>query len=177
MGLYDATSGEEAKLVARAAILVMGVSGAGKTTLARPLAAALGLPFIEGDDLHAPESVAKMRGGVPLTDEDRAPWLARVGGALRGGGVAACSALARRHRDAIRAALGRDALFVFLDVPRAELERRLAARSGHFMPASLLQSQLDLLEPPAQDEAAITVSPPLNVAEVAAACTARFAPS
>lgn len=121
-------------------------------------------------------ALRKMRAGEALTDEDRAPWLARVGEALRTGGVAACSALARRHRDAIRAALGRDALFVFLDVPRAELERRLAARRGHFMPAALLQSQLDTLEPPAPEEAAIVVSPPFTVDEVAAACAARLAP-
>ncbi len=153
----------------------MGVAGTGKTTLGAQLAAALRLPFIEADDHHAPECVAKMRGGEALTDEDRAPWLARVGAALNSGGVAACSALARRHRDAIRAALGRDVLFVFLDVPRAELERRLAARRGHFMPASLLQSQLDALEPPAPDEEAIVVSPPFSVEEVAAACAARLA--
>lgn len=159
----------------RPAIVVMGVSAAGKTTLARELAAELALPFIEADDLHSAAHVAKMRAGTPLTDEDRAPWLARVGQALAAGGVAACSALSRRHRDAIRAAAGRDPLFVYLDVPRAELERRLRNRAGHFMPASLLDSQLAALEPPQQGERAIAVTPGQATSEIAAACAARAA--
>lgn len=128
------------------AIVVMGVMGAGKTTLAQKLATELRLPFIEGDDLHAPKSRAKMAAGVPLTDEDRWPWLARVGEALAGGGVAACSALTRRYRDAIRAAAGRDVLFVFIDALRVDLERRIATRTGHFVSPSLLDSQLALLD-------------------------------
>lgn len=135
----------------------MGPMACGKTTLARKLADALALPFIEGDDLHALESVAKMRAGVALSDEDRWPWLARVGAGLKEGGVAACSALGRRHRDALRAGAGREVLFVFLDVPRAELARRLAARRGHFASPDLLESQLATLERPQADERAINV--------------------
>ncbi len=157
-----------------AAIVVMGVSGAGKTTLAQRLAALLNLPFIEGDDLHAAESVAKMARGEALGDEDRWPWLARVGAALKEGGVAACSALGRRHRDALRAAAGRDVLFVFLDVPRAELERRLAQRTGHYMPASLLDSQLATLEEPGADERAITIAADGPISEILARCEAAL---
>lgn len=152
------------------AIVVMGVMGAGKTTLARKLATELSLPFIEGDDLHAPESRAKMAAGVPLTDEDRWPWLARVGEALANGGVAACSALTRRYRDAIRAAAGRDVLFVFLDAPRADLERRVTTRTGHFVSPSLLDSQLALLEPPGADEQAIRLGPDAPLADIVARC-------
>ena len=152
------------------AIVVMGVMGAGKTALAQKLATELSLPFIEGDDLHAPESRAKMAAGVPLTDEDRWPWLARVGEALADGGVAACSALTRRYRDAIRAAAGRDVLFVFLDTPRADLERRLTTRAGHFVSPSLLDSQLALLEPPGADEQAITLGPDAPLANIVARC-------
>jgi gluconokinase len=152
------------------ALVVMGVMGAGKTTLAARLAAELSLPFIEGDDLHTPESRAKMAAGVPLTDADRWPWLERVGEALRKGGVAACSALARRYRDAIRAAAERDVLFVFLDAPRSELARRVLTRPGHFVSPTLLDSQLALLEPPEADERAIIVSPDTPFDEVTARC-------
>lgn len=152
------------------AIVVMGVMGAGKTTLAQKLATELRLPFIEGDDLHAPESRAKMAAGVPLTDEDRWPWLARVGEALANGGVAACSALTRRYRDAIRAAVGRNVLFVFIDGPRADLERRIATRTGHFVSPSLLDSQLALLEPPGAEEQAITLGPHTPLADIVARC-------
>lgn len=154
------------------AIVVMGVMGAGKSTLARKLATELSLPFIEGDDLHAPESRAKMAAGVPLTDEDRWPWLERVGAALANGGVAACSALARRYRGALRNAAGRDVLFVFLDVPRADLERRVVTRTGHFVSPSLLDSQIALLEPPGADEQAITVQPGTRFDEIVARCRA-----
>jgi len=156
------------------AIVVMGVMGAGKTTLARALAAELSLPFIEGDDLHTPESHAKLAAGEPLADADRAPWLARVGAALRKGGVAACSALTRRYRDAIRAAAGRDVLFVFLDVPRAELARRAATRKGHFAAPSLLDSQLALLEPPGAGERALAVAPDAPLADTLARCRAAL---
>lgn len=152
------------------AIVVMGVMAAGKTTLAQKLAAALALPFIEGDDLHAPESRVKLAAGAPLMDEDRWPWLARVGEALRKGGVAACSALTYRYRDAIRAAAGRDVLFVFLDTPREALLRRVAMRPGHFASPTLLDSQIALLEPPGANEQAITIDPDTPLADIVARC-------
>lgn len=138
-------------------IVVMGVSGSGKSTLGRLLAQALGRPFIEGDDLHPPENRAKMARGEPLSDEDRAPFLDNVGHALRARpSVASCSALKRDYRDRLRALAG-DLLFVLPVVTRAELERRMMQRPGHFMPPSLLDSQLATLEPPDADEAAILV--------------------
>jgi len=141
-------------------VVVMGVSGCGKTTVGRALAAALGVPFIEGDELHPARNVALMASGTPLTDDDRRDWLQAVAAALSHaadtGAVAACSALKRSYRDILR---GRapGLRFVHLVGERAVLEERMQRRSGHYMPASLLQSQLDILEPPTQDEAAITL--------------------
>ncbi|MFC8044746.1 gluconokinase [Nocardia sp. NPDC057353] len=135
----------------------MGVSGSGKTTVGELLAARLGVPFTEGDELHPAANVATMRAGTPLTDADRWPWLDIAGARLAAvGGVLSCSALARRYRDRLRA-LVPGVCFAHLDVPRAELERRLAARRGHFMPASLLASQLAALEPLRPDERGWTV--------------------
>jgi len=156
------------------AIVVMGVCGCGKTTVGRLLAAGLGLPFVEGDELHPQANVAKMAAGMPLTDEDRAGWLDAVAARLAaapGGAVASCSALKRRYRDRLRA----DAphlRFVHLHGPRALLEQRLSARRGHYMPASLLDSQLQTLEAPAPDERAIELAidaPPETLAAQAAA--------
>lgn len=141
-------------------LVVMGVSGAGKSTLAARLAGQLGWDFAEGDDLHTPAEVAKMSAGEPLTDADRGPWLqatrAWIDSELERGscGVITCSALKRRYREMLRRAGVR---FIYLEVPREELKRRLANRSDHFMPASLLESQLSDLEPPELDEDAITV--------------------
>ena len=134
-------------------IVVMGVSGAGKTTLGRALAGAVGWDFADADDFHPPENIAKMRAGVPLSDADRAPWLAALGeeaGRRAAAGrplVLACSALKRTYRDTLRTCVP-DARFVFLDGARETLAARLASRDGHFMPASLLDSQLAALEPP-----------------------------
>ena len=141
-------------------IVIMGVSGSGKSTVGALLAETLGVPFADADDLHPASNVAKMAAGVPLTDGDRWPWLERVGGALAAasasGLVIACSALKRPYRDAIRhAAPG--AVFVHLDGSRELLEKRLAGRAGHFMPAALLDSQLASLEPLESDEAGMTV--------------------
>jgi gluconokinase len=141
-------------------LVVMGVAGAGKSTVARRVADQLGWDFEEGDELHAPQNIAKMAAGRPLTDADRRPWLSAVAGwidaELRSGrrGVITCSALKRAYRDKLRRP---GVVFALLDVSRAELERRLLARHGHFMPASLLDSQLQTLEPFAGDEDALTI--------------------
>lgn len=141
-------------------IVVMGVSGCGKSTAGSALASALGVEFVEGDAFHPPENVARMAAGTPLTDADRAGWLrtlaAHIAQAAPRGVVVSCSALKRKYRDVLRE--GSAALrFVWLDLPRAELEARMARRTGHYMPASLLDSQLATLEPPQADEAAIRI--------------------
>ncbi|MBS0363802.1 MAG: gluconokinase [Proteobacteria bacterium] len=143
-------------------LLVMGVAGAGKSTLARALADRLGWPFLEGDDLHPAANVAKMRAGAPLDDADRAPWLAAVGKAMDDWiaegrcGVVACSALKRRYRDTLRA--GRPQVrIVYVAIDEALARARVAQRTDHYYPASLVPSQFAALEPPAPDERAITV--------------------
>jgi gluconokinase len=132
------------------AVVVMGVASSGKTSVGEALAAALKAPFIEGDQLHSAANVAKMSSGVPLTDEDRWPWLEAIGQALAGdeAKVAACSALKRAYREAIARAAGRPVSFIHLSGSREILEQRIKARKDHFMPPSLLDSQLSTLEPP-----------------------------
>ena len=139
-------------------IVVMGVSGCGKSTVGRLLAQSLALPYIEGDDLHPARNVALMAAGTPLTDADRMVWLQAVAERLADspqGVVASCSALKRSYRDLLRAAAP-DLRLVHLHGDAALLASRMQSRPGHYMPASLLQSQLDTLEPPGTDEAAIT---------------------
>ena len=132
----------------------MGVTSCGKTSVGEALAARLGVSFVEGDRLHPDGNVAKMSAGIPLTDEDRWPWLTLVGDSLRGneGRVASCSALKRVYREHIRQAARRPVAFVFLDGSAELFAARIAARKGHFMPPSLLASQLATLERPSPDE-------------------------
>ncbi|WP_226779091.1 gluconokinase [Oceaniglobus trochenteri] len=162
--------------------VVMGVSGCGKTSIGQGLGAAMGATFIDGDDLHPAENVAKMASGTPLEDEDRWPWLDRVGVALGAGAgttIIGCSALKRIYRDRIRAATGRPVMFLHLAGSRALIAERMAARKDHFMPPSLLDSQFAALEPPQPDEAFIHVdigpSAERIVADLAAQLAARRA--
>ena len=142
-------------------IVVMGVSGSGKSTVGARLAQTLGLPFLDADDLHPITNVDKMSAGIPLTDDDRWPWLATVGQAMAAasatGIVVACSALKRSYRDAIRAAAPHT-LVVHLDGSRDVLVARLAGRENHFMPPALLDSQLEALEPLGEGERGIVIS-------------------
>ncbi len=163
-------------------IVVMGVSGCGKSTVGRALARALDVSYVEGDDLHPPRNVALMAAGTPLRDADRQGWLAAVAQCLddevarSSGVVVACSALKRSYRDRLRAAAP-DVLFVHLQGPQALLAQRLAQRKGHYMPAVLLQSQYETLEPPLPDEDALSVdvgpAPETIVAELLAALKQR----
>ena len=140
-------------------VVVMGVSGCGKSTVGRALAEALGVRYIEGDEWHPPQNVARMAAGVPLTDADREGWLRALGrelAASRDGAVASCSALKRSYRDLLRAAVP-GLRWVYLSGERELLAARLATRQDHYMPASLLQSQLDTLEPPQPDEGAVEI--------------------
>ena len=153
----------------------MGVSAVGKSTVGAELAERLGIPFLDADDLHDDAAVAAMSAGIALSDADRMPWLARVGDALAaqsGGAVIACSALALRYRDAIRASAP-NAIFVHLDAPAEVLAIRAGAREGHFMPASLLSSQLATLEPLDDDERGFAVDASLPVADIVAEAAKR----
>ncbi len=149
--------------VAPAVVIVMGVSGSGKSTIGAMLAAHLSWPFEDGDCFHPAANVEKMHKGIPLTDEDRRPWLGAIADRIdrirRGGGhgVLACSALKRRYRDVL---IGdrRDVRLVYLAGEEALIARRIAARHEHFMPPSLLHSQFEALEAPGQDEHPVTVS-------------------
>jgi gluconokinase len=143
-------------------LVVMGVSGAGKSTIAALLAERLGWSFEEGDSLHPPANVDKMAAGIPLTDDDRWPWLAKIADWIDGrldtgkNGIITCSALKRSYRNVLNRR-GSGVEFVYLAVDRDELEERVEHRPGHFMPPSLLDSQLATLEPPAPPEPAIQV--------------------
>ncbi|MBY3348703.1 gluconokinase [Rhizobium laguerreae] len=145
------------------AIIVMGVSGCGKSSVGEKLAEALHLAFVEGDALHPAANVEKMSKGIPLTDEDRMPWLDRIGEDIKAslekseGIIVSCSALKRLYRDRLRATAGGNLFFVYLEGSRALLMKRMAERKGHFMPASLLDSQLATLEVPTGEQGVVTV--------------------
>lgn len=157
-------------------VVVMGVSAAGKSSVGIALAALLGVPFADADDLHPPANVAKMASGVPLDDADRAPWLDLVGRALADaptGLVVACSALRRSYRDRLRAAAP-GVVFVHLHGAPDLLAARAAARAGHFMPPALLESQLATLEPLAPDEAGIVLDVAASPDAIAAEADSRL---
>lgn len=163
-------------------LVVMGVSGCGKSTVGEGLSERLDWPFLEGDSLHPPENVAKMESGQPLTDDDRWPWLERIAEWIeerhKAGedGVVTCSTLKRSYRKVLDRR-GDGVVFVFLHGERETLEARMRARTGHFMPASMLASQLETLEPPGDDEPVVPVaieqSPAAIVEQVVAALAAR----
>lgn len=150
-------------------IVIMGVAGCGKSTIGAALGARIGAPYRDGDDLHPPENIAKMSRGEPLNDDDRWPWLEAVGKVLAGAEgdmIVGCSALKRAYRDLIRREAGGPVLFVHLAGSRELIASRMASRSGHFMPTALLDSQFAALEPPADDEGALTVDLNKPVAEI-----------
>jgi gluconokinase/shikimate kinase len=158
-------------------LVLMGVSGAGKSSVAALLAGRLGWPFAEGDDMHPQANIEKMAAGHPLDDADRWPWLERVAGWIRQrlaagqGGIVTCSALKRRYRDVLR---GPGVLFVHLTSTKEEIAARLVARHGHFMPAALLDSQFAALEPPDPDEHALIVAVTGSAQQTAAEILARL---
>ncbi|MBN9060007.1 gluconokinase [Kaistia sp. MMO-174] len=176
-----ATAQSEQGVATRLAIIVMGVSGSGKSSVGEGLAAALGIDFVDGDGLHSPENVAKMASGTPLVDDDRWPWLDRIGATLAdraahpAGIVVACSALKKIYRDRIRSAAGQPIRFVFLDAPQSLVQDRLGARKGHFMPPSLLASQYATLErPTAEEPDVLPVAVDVPVVEIVRGAAARL---
>ena len=162
-----------------AAIIVMGVSGSGKSTIGALLAERLGWPFADADGFHPPENVAKMAAGIPLTDADRWPWLdaiaAHIDAARKAGQpvVVACSALRRAYRERLRAGHG-DLLFLHLSGAPEVIAARQAARQGHFMPPSLMASQFATLEDTVAEPDAVTVSVKASPHEVVEAALAHL---
>ncbi|HEY7047043.1 MAG TPA: gluconokinase [Jatrophihabitantaceae bacterium] len=158
-------------------LVVMGVSGSGKSRVAGLLAGRLGWDLAEGDELHPPENIAKMASGHPLTDADRWPWLAKVAAWIKQrtdvgqSGVITCSALKRSYRDLLR---GEHVVFVYLAGDRDVIATRLGLRHGHFMPSTLLDSQFATLEPPGPDERSVTVDISASVADEADEIVARL---
>jgi carbohydrate kinase (thermoresistant glucokinase family) len=163
-------------------VVVMGVSGSGKTTISALLAGQLHWEFADADDFHPPANIEKMHKGIPLTDEDRWPWLRAIADWIDakrqagGYGVVACSALKRRYRDVLIGGNRPDVRLVYLKGSEALIGTRLTARQGHFMPTSLLKSQFEALEEPGPDERPIVVAvddrPNTVVEEIAAALKA-----
>lgn len=156
-------------------VVVMGVSGCGKSFIGSALAAELGLPFLEGDALHPLANVQKMAAGIPLTDDDRWPWLDRIGAEIAAsatGMVVSCSGLRRAYRDRLRVASDGPLAFLFLDGAYATLYARVSSRPLHFMPASLLDSQLDTLESPIGEPLVLTQAIEQSAAQIVAASAA-----
>ena len=163
------------------AIVVMGVAGSGKSTVAALLAGRLGAIFIEGDRFHLPASIDKMASGIPLGDDDRWPWLEAVGREIArlaadgGPVVCACSALKRAYRDRLRESAALPLAFVHLDGSRDLIAGRMAARTGHFFAPKLIDSQFAALEPPGKDESAITADLELPRGEIVERIVAALA--
>ncbi len=152
-------------------MVIMGVSGSGKSSVGEGVAVLMGLVYRDGDDLHPVQNVAKMRDGIPLTDEDRWPWLDRVARVLADEDpvIVGCSALKRIYRDRIRAGAGGPVMFIYLAGSRDLIASRMTQRQGHYMPLSLLDSQFAALEPPGPDEAVtVSIDQPLDriIAEI-----------
>jgi gluconokinase len=164
----------------RPVVVVMGVSGSGKTTVGELLARRLGVPYAEADSFHPAANIAKMSAGHPLDDTDREPWLAAIAAwiaARQGaGGVVSCSALKRRYREVLRAADPEGVWFLHLDVSRDTILARVAGRSGHFMPVSLVDSQFDALEPLGPDEPGMVVDAGLPPEQIVETVAERLAP-
>lgn len=158
-------------------VVVMGVAGTGKTTIGPLVAAALGVPYAEGDDFHPAANVAKMSAGVPLDDADRGPWLDAIGRWAHSreglGGVVSSSALKRIYRDRLRAAAP-GVVFLHLTGDRELIERRMTERKGHFMPTALLDSQFATLEQLGDDEAGVAVDVTGSPEEIAARAVAAL---
>lgn len=158
-------------------LVLMGVSGSGKTTVGELLAQTLGWVYADADSFHSPQNVAKMAAGHPLTDQDRAPWLRSIRAwidervARQEPGIVGCSALKHAYRDVLRRP---ELRFVYLRGTRAEIAERLAARTGHFFKPQMLDSQLAVLEEPSADEHAITVSIDQSLAEIVSAIIAAL---
>lgn len=159
-----------AKTAQQPVLVIMGVSGSGKSTVAGVVAGRLGWDLAEGDDLHPERNVTKMQAGEPLTDEDRWPWLETIADWIRQHtesgtpGVITCSALKKRYRDILR---GENVVFVFLQGNKDSISGRLASRHGHFMPPALLESQFEALEEPTEDENYISLCVSATPAEEA----------
>ncbi len=157
--------------------VVMGVAACGKSTVGAALASRIGATFVDGDILHPPSNIAKMSAGTPLTDDDRKPWLDRVGEVLATGGgrrIIGCSALKRAYRDRIRISAGEPTGFLHLAGKRSVIEARMHLRTGHFMPITLLDSQFATLQPLQPDEMGFTIDIDQSIQAIVAALTRRL---
>ncbi|MFD3438745.1 gluconokinase [Streptomyces sp. NPDC058685] len=158
-------------------VVIMGVTGTGKTTIGPLVAEALGVPYAEGDDFHPPANIAKMSAATPLDDDDRWPWLDAIGqwalGRAGKGGVVSSSALKRAYRDRLRA-VAPDVVFLHLTGDRELIERRMTERKGHFMPTKLLDSQFATLQPLEDDEAGVAVDVSGSPGEITARAVAAL---
>lgn len=169
-----ASSSSQVSGTGRRVIVVMGVTGCGKSTLGIEIARCLKAPFLEGDEFHPPANIEKMSAGIPLDDADRAGWLdilaAEIGrlAQVDGSVVASCSALKHKYRTQLNSVSGQNILYVFVDGPREVIAERLGKRKGHYMPSSLLDSQLAALEPPGGDENVIRVDLRNSIADMLA---------